>query len=146
MAGLNKMLKKAVRRRERASARDCSLALEVGATLESSPSESCSPFSLSSSSISSSDGEVTSPKRMKTRETKKVLSSDLVGTFGRRSVSRRQAFRIVAATVNSLGYHPKELILNRSPSVNKEQNAGPLWRGKPSSSRDLRLPHNIIHW
>ena len=115
MAGLDKKLKEAVRRRERATARDRPPALKVGATveLESSTSESSSPSRQSLSSISSSEGGGASPpKNKRTRGTKTVLSPNLVGALDRTGVSDRQALRIVAATASSLGHDPKELVLN----------------------------------
>lgn len=110
MVGLDKKLKKAVRRRERAAARERSPPLEVGATVESSLSKSSSPSRRNPSSISSSDGGGASPPK---RGTKTVVSSNLVGTLDRMGVSSRQAFRIVATTASSLGHDPKELILNQ---------------------------------
>ena len=115
MAGLDKKLKEAVHRRERATARDRPPALKVGATveLESSTSESSSPSRRSLSSISSSEGGGASPpKNKRTRGTKTVLSPNLVGALDRTGVSDRQALRIVAATASSLGHDPKELVLN----------------------------------
>ncbi|KAG0710863.1 hypothetical protein GWK47_021923 [Chionoecetes opilio] len=114
-AVLDKKLKESVCRRESSLSRSRQQTPkgEEMVELESSSSESSSPANAANTSTSSSDAGVASPpKRLRTRDTKSVLSPDLVGALDRTGVSSRQALRIVAATASSLGHDPQELVLN----------------------------------